>query len=68
MPVPKTFFKTDYLTYSGPDSGCEVATNYLSNHAGKMVQSRCFECPFAECVSVEMRYTKRDFRAKRVCA
>ena len=36
--------KRDMITYSGADSGCKQATDYLG------YQSSCLECPFPECV------------------
>ncbi len=53
--------KSDNVTYSGVDSGCNAATEYLGH------QSSCFKCPFRKCVLEEkgvgasgMRKRKRD--------
>lgn len=41
--MPK--YETDRIGYTGAESGCEVATDYLG---GK--QSYCLSCPFEECI------------------
>ena len=36
---------TDHDSYVFPDSGCELATEALGG-----ISSRCFSCPFDECL------------------
>ena len=51
-------FITENQSYLGVDSGCHWATEKLGE------QSKCFDCPFGDCVYVDMSILREYTQAK----